>query len=168
MEEKFRKRMIQAFRFPEEDMSLRNWSKVKGVWTVMRNYLLISICKFLPDIEFKNVLYRRIGIKIGKDVTIMGSSFDIFFPELIRIDDGTTIGAFTVVLTHEFHNGGWSRGGVRIGKNCLIGAMTVILPGVEIGDNCTVAAYSLVNKSIPPGTFVGGVPAKVIGKVTRE
>ncbi len=145
-------------------MSVRNWGKVRGVWTVMRNFMVISLCKVLPDIEFKNTLYRRVGMKIGKDVTIMGSSFDIFFPELIEIGDFSTVGAFTVVLTHEFENDRWSRGKVKIGKNCLIGAMTVILPGVEIGDNCTIASYSLVNKSIPPNTFAGGVPVKRLGK----
>jgi acetyltransferase-like isoleucine patch superfamily enzyme len=40
----------------------------------------------------------------------------------------------------------------------------MILAGVEIGDNAKVAAYSLVNRSVPAGAMVGGVPIKDIGK----
>ncbi len=34
---------------------------------------------------------------------------------------------------------------------------------MSIGSNCIVTAGSLVNKSIPPGSIVAGVPARVIG-----
>ena len=36
-----------------------------------------------------------------------------------------------------------------------------VLDGVEIGRGCTVAAGSIVTKSCPPYSVVGGVPAKV-------
>ena len=37
-----------------------------------------------------------------------------------------------------------------------------ILSGVTIGRGCVVAAGSVVNKSIPPYSIVGGVPVKII------
>ena len=52
---------------------------------------------------------------------------------------------------------------IEVFENVFIGAGTRILPGVSIGPNAIVAAGSLVNKDVPPGTIVGGVPAKVIG-----
>lgn len=51
---------------------------------------------------------------------------------------------------------------INIGNNVLIGINSTILKGVTIGDGAVVAANSLVNKSVPPRTLVGGVPAKVI------
>lgn len=46
--------------------------------------------------------------------------------------------------------------------NVFIGAGTRILPGISIGPNAVVAAGSLINKAVPLGTIVGGVPARVI------
>lgn len=54
-------------------------------------------------------------------------------------------------------------GKIEIGNNVFIGAGTIILSPVKIGDNVIVAAGAVVNKDVPPGTVVGGVPARVIG-----
>ena len=43
-----------------------------------------------------------------------------------------------------------------------IGMNSTILKGVVIGKGCIVAAGALVNKSTPPYSIVGGVPAKVL------
>ena len=43
-----------------------------------------------------------------------------------------------------------------------MGARSTILPGVTIGSHCVVGAGSLVNKDVPDGTVVAGVPAKFI------
>lgn len=43
-----------------------------------------------------------------------------------------------------------------------IGMNVTILKGVTIGRGCIVAAGALVNKSMPPYSIVGGVPAKVL------
>lgn len=43
-----------------------------------------------------------------------------------------------------------------------IGMNTTILKGVTIGRGCIVAAGAVVNKSTPPYSIVGGVPAKVL------
>lgn len=49
--------------------------------------------------------------------------------------------------------------------NVFIGSNTTILSNVTIGSNVIIAAGSLVNKDIPDGKIVAGVPAKVIGEV---
>ena len=40
-----------------------------------------------------------------------------------------------------------------------------IIANVSVGSNVVIAAGSLVNKDVPDGKIVGGVPAKVIGEV---
>lgn len=57
---------------------------------------------------------------------------------------------------------GEERKGVTIGKDCWIGTKAIILDGVTIGDGCVIAAGAVVNKSVPPYSVVGGVPARVI------
>lgn len=51
---------------------------------------------------------------------------------------------------------------IHIGNHVWIGMNTIILKGVTIGDGAVVAAGSVVTKSIPTRTLVGGVPAKII------
>lgn len=43
-----------------------------------------------------------------------------------------------------------------------IGMNVTVLKGVTIGRGCIVAAGAVVNKSTPPYSIVGGVPAKVL------
>lgn len=43
-----------------------------------------------------------------------------------------------------------------------IGMNSTILKGVTIGRGCVVAAGAVVNKSTPPYSIVGGVPARVL------
>lgn len=51
---------------------------------------------------------------------------------------------------------------VIIEKDVWIGSNVTILEGVTIGRGCTIAAGAVVNKSTPPYSIVGGVPAKVL------
>ena len=53
-------------------------------------------------------------------------------------------------------------GCIKIGDNVFIGSHTTILGDVNIGSNVIIGACSLVNRDIPNGVVVGGVPAKVI------
>jgi len=57
---------------------------------------------------------------------------------------------------------------VSIGMRCHIGANVTILPGVKIGNYCTIGANSVVNKSFPDCSIIGGVPSKLISSVSIE
>ena len=50
----------------------------------------------------RSELYRRIGIKIGRDVFVgEGVLFDKLYPEMIEIGDRTAIGARTIITAHQ-------------------------------------------------------------------
>lgn len=51
---------------------------------------------------------------------------------------------------------------VRIGSGCWFGEKTTVLRGVTVGDGAVIASHALVNRDIPDGAIVGGVPAKVL------
>lgn len=54
---------------------------------------------------------------------------------------------------------------VHIGKNCWIGAGTIILPGVTIGDNTVIGAGSIVTHDIPADCVAYGSPCKVARQI---
>lgn len=49
--------------------------------------------------------------------------------------------------------------------NVFIGANATVLSNVTIGSNVIIAAGSLVNKDVPDGKIVAGVPAKIVGDI---
>lgn len=49
-----------------------------------------------------------------------------------------------------------------IGRDCWIGAYSIIMCGVNIGDGSIIAAGSVVTKDVEPYSIYGGVPAKKI------
>ncbi len=57
---------------------------------------------------------------------------------------------------------------ITIEGGVWIGASSTILGGVTIGKNSVIAAGSVVTKDIPANVIAGGVPCKIIRKITDE
>src|SRR5699024_7991701 len=128
--------MRNTKRYPVEGTnSLWQIYKTVSFFKVMKNFIIISIGRFMPLLSVNNCLYRTfLKMNVGKVTAfaLMVMPY-IMFPEMIFI-----------------------------GNNVLIGANTTILPGVEIGDNAIISAASLVHKNVEKNTFVGGNPMKLI------
>jgi acetyltransferase-like isoleucine patch superfamily enzyme len=54
---------------------------------------------------------------------------------------------------------------IVIQSNVWIATGATILGGVTVGENSVVGAGAVVTKDVPPGTFVAGVPARVIRRL---
>lgn len=124
------------------------------------NYVAIVLARHAPSLRVKNWLLRRIGVDIGVGVSWgLESTPDVFFPDLITVEDHAIIGYDATILCHEFLVEEYRTGPVTVGERAMIGAGAIILPGVTIGENARVAANSLVTEDVPPDTTVAGVPA---------
>jgi acetyltransferase-like isoleucine patch superfamily enzyme len=93
-------------------------------------------------------------------VMSLSARLDKTHPRGIHIDEGTYIAFDAAILTHDMTRA--IKTDTRIGKNCFIGARSIILPGVTIGDNCVVGSGAVVTKDVPSRTAVAGNPAKII------
>lgn len=149
------------------------WNSLQYIWRhvnplrVVRNFLIIYSCRFIPWLGLKNRLYRLTGMRVGDHVSFaLMAMVDVFFPEEISIGDNTIIGYNTTILGHEYLLNEWRRGPVVIGSHVTIGANCTILPGVVIGDGAVISAMSLVNKDVPPGARVGGVPIRPLDEIS--
>jgi acetyltransferase-like isoleucine patch superfamily enzyme len=132
---------------------------------VVRNYLVILIVRVSPSLRLKNWLLRRIGVTVGRGVSWgLESTPDVFWPELITVEDHAIIGYDATILCHEFLQDEYRTGEVVIGERAMIGAGAIVLPGVRIGAGAQVAANSLVAEDVPPGTTVAGVPARELSR----
>ena len=55
-----------------------------------------------------------------------------------------------------------------IGDNVDIGANSMILGGVKVGSNSTIGAMTLVNKDVPENCIAVGIPARIILKSEKK
>lgn len=156
-------RRIERFPSPGPKNSMRYSFRIVGLPRVAFNFLVITLCRYLPFLGLKNFFYRLLGVRVGKDASVgLMAMFDVFFPQLITIGENTIIGYNATILTHEFLVREYRKGPVEIGSDVLIGSNVTILPGVRVGDGSVVGAGSLVNRDIPPGVLAAGVPAQVV------
>lgn len=111
---------------------------------------------------------RHYGVTIGENCLIATRRWPSE-PYLITIGNNVQI---TEDVWFHTHGGGNviraevpdydSFGKITIQDWAYIGSGSHILPGVTIGVGALVAAGSIVTKSVPPHTVVGGNPARVI------
>ncbi|MHB8584469.1 MAG: acyltransferase [Thermoplasmatota archaeon] len=161
-------RRVEVHRARGEHASLWYWQDEVGFWKTSRNYVFMGLARHSPSLAAKNWLYRRMGAKVDKHACVgLEVTFDIFFPELITVEEDATIGFATTILCHEFLRDEWRTGEVKIRRGATIGANCTILPGVEIGPGAMVSAMSLVNRDVPAGEFWGGIPARPIDRTPK-
>ncbi|OGW78501.1 MAG: hypothetical protein A3J81_00195 [Nitrospirae bacterium RIFOXYB2_FULL_43_5] len=107
------------------------------------------------------------GNRIGDYSRIHSSCF----LEMVTIGKYVFVGP-NVVFTDDPHPMGCPhykecKGGAVVEDYVRIGANSTILPGIKIGKNSLIGAGSVVTKDVPPDSVVAGNPAKVIKKIDQ-
>ncbi len=109
-------------------------------------------------------------VRLGEGVTI-GLGVMLVDDGPITIGDRTVLSARVTVATGAhpvwpaLRAAGYVHNqAVRIGANCVLGVGATVLPGVTIGDEAWVAPGSVVDRDVPAGSRVGGMPARELEK----
>jgi acetyltransferase-like isoleucine patch superfamily enzyme len=106
------------------------------------------------------------GCKIGNQVKI---HCNCYIAQYTTIEDQVFI-APGVTIANDPHPGSPNAvecmKGPTIKEGAQIGCNVTILPHVTIGKNCLIGAGSVVTKDIPSGTVAYGNPARAVKKVT--
>ncbi len=114
------------------------------------------------------------NIQIGDNVYIGHGSWISGIRGGIILEDDVMLGPAVNMVSsnHTLVDGSYRFGPgigaeIRIGKGTWIAANSVVTAGVRIGESSLVAAGAVVTKDFEPGSIIGGIPAKKIGK-SRE
>jgi len=115
------------------------------------------------------------NLQVG-DHCYLGRELFLDLQDQIVIEDHVTISHRVMILTHTDAGASpladqyipASQSSVTIRRGAYIGANVTILEGIEIGESSIVGAGAVVTRSVPPGTVVGGVPARFIKNLRSE
>ena len=126
------------------------------------------------------------GVFVGRNTTIYCKNGDValaanaslsanvivFSSNDLAIGEGTMVGSFSYLLSGGEYDhaspvpfcrqsGMETKGPLRVGANCWLGAHVTVLDAASIGDGAVVGAGAVVASPIPPRSLALGVPAKV-------
>jgi acetyltransferase-like isoleucine patch superfamily enzyme len=107
-------------------------------------------------------------LQIGDRVLINHGS-SIGATQLVRIGDGCNIGSQCILIDNAFHeldperrNEQPASAPVILEDNVWLATRVIVLPGVRIGRNSVIGAGSVVTRDVPPDVLAAGIPAKVL------
>lgn len=130
-------------------------------------HFIHGVFAFLQYGDLPTSYFVKRGMKVGRNFNRQsGTRLDPSNCWLIEIGDDVIMSNKVQLIAHDFstmHLTGYVKfGKIIIGDRVFIGANSTILMNVHVGNDVIIGAGSLVNKDIPDGMVVAGVPAKII------
>ena len=119
----------------------------------------IAYIQMFSGTPFKNVVWRLLGVKVGRRVFDDGCS--IVERTLVRIGSEATLNAGSILQGHSLEDGTFKSGYITIGARSTVGTGAFVHYGVTLGDGAGLGADSFLMKGehVPPGSWWHGNPA---------
>ena len=111
-------------------------------------------------VHFGNNIYVNFNLTLVDDTHIYVGDYTMIAPNVTIATAGHPILPELREKIYQFNMP------VHIGRNFLIGAGAIILPGVTIGDNTVIGAGSVVTKDIPANVVAVGNPCRVLREIS--
>ncbi len=129
-------------------------------WWHERYWKLSTQPRILNGTPFKSLIWRLLGVRIGRRVFDDGCT--IAEKTLVSIGDDCTLGAQSVLQAHSMEDGIFKSDYIAIGANATVGARAFIHYAVTIGDHATIAtdAFLMKGEQVATGTRWSGNPAR--------
>ena len=119
----------------------------------------IAYIQMFSGTPFKSVIWRLLGVRVGRRVLDDGCS--IVERTLVRIGSECTLNAGSILQGHSLEDGTFKSGYITVGPRCTIGTGAFVHYGVNLGDGAVLDADSFLMKGehVPPGSRWHGNPA---------
>jgi non-ribosomal peptide synthetase-like protein len=129
--------------------------------------LLTPALTVLDGTPFKNLLWRLLGVRIGRKVFDDGCSM----PEktLVSIGDGATLNQGSVIQAHSLEDGGFKSDHVVVERGATLGVGAFVHYGTTVGEGATVEADAFLMKgeTVGPRQRWRGNPAVEVSRAAR-
>ena len=130
---------------------------------------IVVIKEHINEIDFQEAPVIKIGKRVG-----VGKGTLIYGAKSVNIEDYVMISPYCLISDYDHQYTNTDKPIVNqpltkiqpvlIKEGSWIGSHTVILSGVTIGKNCVIGAGSVITKNIPDFSVAVGTPARVIKK----
>ena len=142
-----------------------DWWRARNVVRIFYNGVIIEITRILGPSWFKNLLYRMVGVKMGKNCRIgRWTVFDHIYCDKIKLGDNVRVDEDCYLDGHEYTIAQTVFGKTNIGSNVHLKHNTFVRIGTQIGNNVITEPYTFAQREIPSNEVWGGRPAKFIRK----
>ncbi len=129
------------------------------------NVIIDDFTYISTGLKISSYVHIASGAKIigGKDCTVSFGSFSTLAPgvTLAAGSDDYMAGLATPLVPAEF-KGQVEYSDIKIGKHCIVGAGSVVLPGVTLHDGSALGALSLAKTDLEAWTLYAGTPASAL------
>lgn len=139
--------------------------------TIGDNCIIDDFTYISTALELKGNVHISSGCKLigGKNSFVSMESFSTLAPNVVLSagSDDYIAGIATPMVPLEF-KGNCEIGNILIGRHCIVGACSVVLPNVRFFDGASLGALSLAKNDLAEWSLYAGIPCKKIKSRDRE
>lgn len=129
------------------------------------NVILDDFSYISTALEIADCVHVASGAKFigGPDATIKIGQFSTLAPNVVLAagSDDYVAGIASPLVPRQY-KGNVEIGEILIGRHCIVGANSTVLPNITLFDGAAVGAQSLVKTNLEAWSLYGGVPARFL------